>query len=256
MRRDLWLWPLVHLWRNDVGMETTADGSASSLGFWLSVFTVVLTIVTFGLAMLAVPNAGRNCPSDCVSYPFTGPTIADQFPLDYLWMFPAMVLLLIFVALVAYIHRWAPPDRRVYSLIGLCFAVLSAGILLMDYFIQVTVVQPSLEKDQLDGLALLTMYNPNGLFVALEELGYLLMSASLACTGLAFVGGGRAQRIIRWVTSGGLAVAVVAFVGVSVVHGLDRQDTFEVIVIVTVWLVLVVAASQMALVFRRAPVPA
>jgi hypothetical protein len=170
-------------------------------------------------------------------------------------MYPAMLLALTFVALVAYIHQWAPPDRRVYSLIALCFAVLSAGVLLTAYFVQVTVVQPSLEKDQLDGLALLTMYNPNGVFLALEELGYLLMSVSLACAGLAFVGGGRAERIIRWVTSGGLAIAVVALLGVSVVHGLDRQDTFEVIVIVLVWLVLVVAASQMARIFRHASIP-
>lgn len=226
------------------------------MGFVLSVATVVLTVITFGLAVLAVPDAGRNCRSDCASYPFTGPIVLEQFPLDYLWMFPAMVLILVFVALVAYIHQWASPDRRVYSLIALCFALLSAGVLLVAYFVQVTVVQPSLEKDQLDGLALLTMYNPNGVFLALEELGYLLMSFSLACAGLAFVGGGRAERTIRWVTSVGFAVVVLALVGVSAVYGWDRQDTFEVIVILTVWLVLVVAASQMALVFRRPSVPA
>ncbi len=225
------------------------------MGFSLSIATVVLTIVTFGLAMLAVPNAGRNCRSDCAAYPFTGPIVAEQFPIDYLWMFPAMLLALTFVALVASIHQWAPHDRRVYSLIALCFAVLSAGILLTAYFVQVTVVQPSLDKDQLDGLALLTMYNPNGVFLALEELGYLLMSASLACAGLAFVGDGRAERIIRWATSGGFAIAVIALLGVSAVYGLDRQDTFEVIVIVVVWLVLVVAASQTTRIFRHTPVP-
>jgi hypothetical protein len=39
----------------------------SQLGFWVSVATVVVTVVTFGLAVTAVPNAGRNCQRGCVS---------------------------------------------------------------------------------------------------------------------------------------------------------------------------------------------
>ncbi len=41
-------------------------------------------------------------------------------------------------------------------------------------FIQVTGMPLSLAKGQLDGWSMLTMHNPNGVFIALEELGYFL----------------------------------------------------------------------------------
>ena len=83
-----------------------------------------------------------------------------------------MVAAGIVVALVAAVHEWAPAERRVSSLLGLCLVVVAAAVLLIDYFVQATVLQPSLVKGQLDGWALLTQYNPNGVFIALEELGY------------------------------------------------------------------------------------
>ena len=91
----------------------------------------------------------------------------------------AMLLMLSFVALVAAVHEHAPPHRRIFSLAGLCAAVMAAAVLLITYFIQFSVMQLNLEKNQLDGWALLTQYNPNGIFIALEELAYLLMSLAL-----------------------------------------------------------------------------
>ena len=71
-------------------------------------------------------------------------------------MYPAMLLVLLYVALVASIHELRPPARQIYSLLGLCFAIVAAAVLLIDYFIQATVMQPSLVKGKLDGWALLT----------------------------------------------------------------------------------------------------
>ncbi len=65
---------------------------------------------------------------------------------------------------------------------------MATAVLLIDYYIQVTVMQPSLVKGQLDGWAMLTMYNPHGVFIALEEIGYLLMSVVFLCLALVFVG--------------------------------------------------------------------
>lgn len=58
---------------------------------------------------------------------------------------------------------------------GCCIAVVAAAVLLIDYFIQFSVMPLSLQKEQLEGWALFTQYNPNGVFLALEELGFLLM---------------------------------------------------------------------------------
>jgi hypothetical protein len=45
-----------------------------------------------------------------------------------------------------------------------------------------------------DGLALFTQYDPHGFFIALENLGYLILSAAFLFVGAAF---GRANRLER-----------------------------------------------------------
>ena len=116
-------------------------------------------------------------------------------------MYPAMVLMVLFVALLVAIHESAPPASRAFSLLGLCVGVVAAAVLLIDYYLQVTVMQPSLEKGQLDGWAMLTMYNPNGVFIALEELGDPLMSLVFLCLAPVFVGARRLERALRWLSS-------------------------------------------------------
>lgn len=228
-------------------LKSTASINPASVyrfGFWVSAITATLTVVTFALALMALPNS--------VPYPFTSPIIAEQWPLDYLWMYPAMVLMLLFVALLAAIHEYSPPTRRVYSLVGLCAAIMSAAVLLIDYYVQVTVMQPSLEKGQLDGWAMFTMYNPNGVFIALEEIGYTLMSLALLCLAPVFVQKNRLERGIRWLFTLSFALVVLALVAVSAFYGIDRGDVFEIIVISIVWLTLIGGGALTALVFRRA----
>ena len=222
---------------------TTSDGTAR-FGFWIAVVAVAVTVVTFALALTALPND--------VPYPFTSPIIAEQWPLDYLWMYPAMVLMLLFVALVAAVHRHAPPARKTYSLVGLGVAIAAATILLIDYYIQVTVMQPSLEKGQLEGWAMLTQYNPNGVFIALEEIGYLLMSLVFLCLVPVFLQKNRLERGIRWLFTVSFVLVVLSLVVVSAFLGTDRGDTFEIIVISIVWLTLIAGGVLTAMVFRRA----
>ncbi|MBN1628214.1 MAG: hypothetical protein JW990_00490 [Thermoleophilia bacterium] len=212
--------------------------------YWIAVVTAGLTVVTFALALLALPNS--------VPYPFTSDLIAEQWPMDYVWMYPAMVLMLLFVALLAAIHDYAPPARKTFSLLGLSFGIIAAAILIIDYYIQATVMQPSLEKSQVDGWAILTQYNPNGVFIALEEIGYLLMSLALLCAAGAFVRKNRLERSIHWLFMVSFTLVVIALIVVSAVRGIDRGDTFEIIVITIVWLTLIIGAALTAVVFRRA----
>ena len=150
------------------GKPHPTDDPVARLGQWLAVATSLLTLVSFGLALTALP--------DKVPYPFTSDVIVEQWPGDYLWMYPAMLMAVAFVALLAVVHQHARPAAKSYSLVGLVLGSMSASVLLVDYYLQATVMQVSLEKAQLDGWAMLTQYNPNGVFIALEELGYLLMS--------------------------------------------------------------------------------
>ena len=78
---------------------------------------------------------------------------------------------------MASIHAYAPEPRRIFSRIGLAFAIAYAVVVGVDYFVQFTVVIPSLQAGETEGLSLFTQYNPHGLFIAGEALGYLAMSA-------------------------------------------------------------------------------
>lgn len=76
-----------------------ARHAAARFGFWAALATAVLTVVTFGCAITAIPDSGRNCQQNCATYPFASDQVASQFPGVYLWMVPAMLLMLVFIAL-------------------------------------------------------------------------------------------------------------------------------------------------------------
>ena len=68
------------------------DRLANRVGFYAALFMALITLLTFGFAMTAIPIAGANCPADCIDYPYLE-TIA-RYPKDYLWRFPALLLVL------------------------------------------------------------------------------------------------------------------------------------------------------------------
>lgn len=229
-----------------IGADATF--AAARFGFWVAIATAAMTILTFALAITALPNK--------VEYPFTSEEILAQWPGDYYWMWPAMALMVLFVGLVAALHELAPVRRRVFGRLAFGIAVIAAAVLLIDYYIQATVMQLNLEKGQLDGWSILTQYNPNGVFIALEELGYLLMSVVFVCLVPVFTERTGLDRAIRWLLLASFAATVLSLVLVTALMGIDRGDVFEIIVISIVWLTLVAAGPLLAVRFRRATSPA
>ena len=41
----------------------------SRFGFYSAIFTAVITMITFGFAITAIPISGENCVEGCVKYP-------------------------------------------------------------------------------------------------------------------------------------------------------------------------------------------
>jgi hypothetical protein len=164
---------------------------------------------------------------------------------------PAMLLVVVYVILVVSIHTYAAQHEKIYSQIGLSFALIAAGILLSDYFIQFSVVPISLMNQETDGIALLTQYNAHGIFIVLEELGYLLMSLSFVFLAPVFTNKGRLASVVRWVFVAGFSLTMVFLIVISIIYGLDRMDRLEVAVISIDWLVLVINGILLSVLFRR-----
>jgi hypothetical protein len=222
------------------------------VGLWAAVLTVVVT-ATFAVAGFSTPaRSGPFCATwGCVPAPYTD--VAAFIPGDYLWLIPGLLLVPIFVVLMAAIHADAPEPRRIFSGIALAFAAAYAVVIGVDYFIQLTVVVPSLQAGETEGLSLFTQYNPHGLFIAGEAFGYPAMSLALLFAAPVFADG-RIERAIRWLFVGGFVLAVAAFTGFWIVGG--DLIAFEVSVLSINWLVLIASGVLMSLVFRRSGRPA
>lgn len=228
----------------------SVTNNANLLGFYAAIITTVLTLVAFGIAIFTPPISGPFCAGSCIEYPFTN--IVSRFPRDYLWMYPAILLTLIFIVLMVCIHYYASKEKKIFSQIGLSFALISASLLITDYFIQISVIQPSLVNGETDGIAILTQYNPHGIFIALEEIGYLMMSAAFLCVAPVFSGNNRLESAIRLIFIISFILTIISLIIISVIYGIHREYRFEVAVITINWIVLIVSGLLLSVLFKRA----
>ena len=221
------------------------------LGFWAAVLTAAATAIAFALAVTTLPVSGPFCTANCVGYPFR--EVANLVPHDYIWMYPATLLMGIFVVLLACIHQATAENRRVYSLIAVVFGAMAASLLATDYYVQIAALQPSILKGEFEGVALVTQYNPHGIFIALEELGYLLMSLAFFFAGLAFAYATRLERALRWLLTGGALVLFAVYAALRLLYGQNLEYRFEVTAIAINWTLLIIAGILLSIWFRRRP---
>lgn len=230
------------------GSELSTTTSCQ-VGFYSAIMTTVITTVTFGLAATAIPISGANCLEGCIEYPYLD--TVSQFPKDYIWMFSATILILAYMTLMASIHSYATMQKKIFSQIGLSFAIITAVILLSDYFIQFSVIPVSLINGETEGITLLTQYNPHGIFIVLEELGYLIMSLSFLFMAPVFANKDRLESIVKWVFTVGFILTIISLATISINYGLDRKDRFEVLAISINWFALIINGVLLSIVFRR-----
>jgi hypothetical protein len=225
------------------------EGNAPRLGFWTAILLAALAATAFALGIATPPRSGPYCLGNCIVYPYTD---AVQFvQRDYLWVAPALLLFPVFLVLAGCIHPCVSVAKRHLIVIGLCFASIAATIISLDYFVQFQVLEPSLVKGETSTLSLFTQYNPHGFFIALEDLGYLMLSAAFLFIGAAFPGINRLGRAIRWVFLVPAVLAFASFFGMSWHFGFNIEYRFEVAVITIIWTALLVLGVMLAVFFRR-----
>jgi len=218
-------------------------------GLFSSIALTILTIITFGFAMIAIPPAGPNCPGNCMEYPFID--LLLYYPRDYNWMYLAVFQLFAFLIFVISIHYIAPVEKRIFSFISVAFALISTTVLLADYFIQFAVVPISMMKGETEGIALLTQYNGHGIFIALEELGYITMSIALFFLAPVFSSSNRLGKSIRWLLFLPFILIILSFVAYSFYFGIDRSYRFEVASITINWLFLIAVSILVSIFYKR-----
>jgi len=222
---------------------------AARLGRWTALLLAVFAATAFAIGIATPPRSGPFCSADCLAYPYAD---AVRFvPRDYFWVIPSTLLTPFFVVLVACIHECVQGSRRVLSLAGLCFASISAAIITIDYFIQLQVLEPSLVREENGGLALFSQYNPHGIFIALEDLGYLMLCVAFLFSGAALGHANRLERAIRWTFLSAGLLGLACFVGMYWYFGFNLEYRFEVAIITIAWISLLVSGVMLSFFFQR-----
>jgi hypothetical protein len=225
------------------------NGNEVRVGYYSSLFLVAFTLVTFGFAMMAVPSTGPYCPGDCMEYPYLD--CLKYYPRDYYWMYLAVFQTVAYLVFMVSIHFIAPVEKKMNSFIGVCFSLFASIVLGADYFIQFSVVPISLMKGETEGIALISQYNGHGVFIALEELGYLMMSLSFLFMTSVFSKALRLERTIHWIFMLPFPLIILSFIFCTLKYGVDRNYRFEVAAITINWLALIIVGILVGMFFYR-----
>jgi len=203
--------------------------SLNKLCFVSSLLLAVITASTLIIAILTPPISGPFSAGVTITYPYSD--IISRFPRDYYWMYPAMLLVLNFVLYVIFIGQNVRKEQKIFIAVALSFACISAGIIFIDYYVQVSVIQPSLINGEYEAIALFTQYNPHGLFIVLEEAGYIFMSIAILFLTPIFTGPGKIRTILKWTSVLNFTFSMLSLIIISAIYGISREYRFEVAII-------------------------
>jgi hypothetical protein len=153
--------------------------SVSRLGFWAAVLTALFSI-------------GFITPQIIFMFVFTP---AKHWELTWL-MVPSLFLAPSFVVLMVSIHQFVQDERKIWSLIGLSFAIIYAVLVSIAYYVQLGVAIPHMIRGQTEDIAVLIFEHGSFLF-AVDVLGYGFQSLATLFVAFAFTDG-KLQRWIRY----------------------------------------------------------
>jgi hypothetical protein len=238
-------------WRTERSQSKDATGistenkSASILtgriGFWSALLTALLAFgwdVSMAIQnVISPPRAWQGIEAYLRSYN----------PIEMLNLVPSLPLASVFIVLMIAIHFYAPVEKKIWSLLGVAFAIVYAVFASINYLIQFIVVRPAILSGEGDRVALLVMGNPDSVFWALAN-SYMYMSISLLFAAWVFEGG-RLERWIRWIF---IAVGITA--PFQFAHSLFGISLLIGIPVILTWMVGVpISSFLLAILFRRFP---
>jgi len=166
-------------------------------------------------------------------------------------MFFAIILSFSYMIMMISVHHFTSIEKKLFSHIGISFAIISTLILSLDYFVQVSFIQPSLLAGETEGIAALSQYNPHGIFIILEEMGFITMNISFFCLVPVFSNSNRLEKKIRWTFIISFVLMLISLVTVLIVHGIRREYRFELIIISITWIELIITGVFFSIYFKK-----
>ena len=221
--------------------SATSLKSARQVGFWSALLTALLSIAwtaAFAYEFSTAPSAPWTGVQDTArSFNFLADMINLVFALPLSWTFLIMMVS---------VHYFVPAEEKLWTMIGLSFAIVYAVMANTNYLIQLVTVRASLLAGETEGLGLFVIDNMHSVFWALAN-SYALQSIGLFFAAWAFHGSRLAQWI-RW-----LWIAVGLTVPIQLAFSLGLIPIAASLPALVFWIVgVIVSAILLALQFRRA----
>lgn len=227
-------------------IDRTISRPVSQIGFWSAVFAAVFS-VGYGIAviiMVASTITATEIPSGLTGIDLI---VATFQPVQMLPLIPSLLLVPAFVVLMVSIHYYAAPEKKIWSHLGIAFALIYAAMSAINYITQLTVVRLSILNQETDGLAMFVMGNTHSIFWALAS-SYAFMNLAMLFAGSVFEGGRLEQSIRRLFYANG-ASAVITIFGVVV----DSPMIYLLGSLVPWCVIFAWATILLAILFKRNP---
>jgi hypothetical protein len=228
------------------GAAPTAIRSVCQLGLWSAVLAT-LSSIGYGIALI-VTMISMSATATNISPGWRGIElfVASFQPIQMLSLIPSLLLAPTFVVLMVSLHYYASPDKKIWSHLGIAFALIYAVMASINYITQLTVVRLSILNKETDGLAMFVMGNSHSIFWALAS-SYAFMNLAMLFAAPVF-DGGRLERAIRWLFFANGASVVVTIFGVIA----DSPPIYLLGSLVPWCVIFSLATLSLAVLFRRA----
>lgn len=183
---------------------STSDttGATARLGYWSAVLCSVFSIAYVVAQLLEWAGMlGSAGGPESMSTPLGTAVLLT----------PSLLLGSAFLVLMVCVHRWAPPERKVWSQIGLAFATAYAVLISLVYYVQLTFVAPRLASGNLERAEPFLFVPFDSFLYSVDLMGYTFMSVATLFAAFAFTGKGIERTVRRFMIANGLLIPFLAF---------------------------------------------
>lgn len=124
---------------------------------------------------------------------------------------PSLLLAPAFLILMVCVYYFTPKEKKLYSLIGMAFAVAYAVLVSLNYYVQLTVVAPRLLQGDTSDVSVF-LFTPYDTFpYAMDLLGYSYMSLATFSSAFVFSKNGLEKAIKWFMIANGLILPFLVF---------------------------------------------
>ena len=177
------------------------------IGFWSALLVAILNIwfyIAYGYYQSTQFLPWHGLTDYAASY--------QPFPL-LAWVIPCFLLAPALLIMISCVHIRVEEEKRIWSFLAVVFAVVYTTLMSVNYYIQMTVVNFNLTKNNTDGLSLwLYAYPyPRSLPGAFEGVAYGFLCVSFLFIAQIFKEG-KLQRWAHWMFVGTGVTGLVVFI--------------------------------------------